>query len=255
MISLKSENLFGVKITTDSEENILKYILSYIENGDSTLKIYTPNPEMIMLARKNPEFKHILNEADINLPDGVGLLVASRLLGFSLKTRIAGVDLMERICQMLSDENLEKSQGSKNAYSVGFFGGRGNVAKSTAECLQKKYSGLQISYIGEQWDEAKVKGNRISVLFVAMGFPKQEIWISEKKTLKNVQVAMGVGGAFDFISGKVMRAPKILRTIGLEWLFRLMIQPWRIRRQLQLVTFTVLVFFEFFQVRIFGKKE
>lgn len=254
MTNLKSEIILGIRITTDSEKNILKYILEHVKKGGDTLKIYTPNPEMIMYARKNSEFKRILNEADINLPDGVGLLLASKLLGLSLKTRITGVYLMERICKELSEENLVKPRDRKNAYSVGFFGGRGNVAKRAAECLQKKYSGLQISYMNEEWDEAKIMGDRIDVLFVAMGFPKQEIWISEKHNKKNIHVAMGVGGAFDFISGSVMRAPNVLQAFGLEWFFRLIVQPWRIKRQLQLVSFGLLVLSEFFQVRILGKK-
>lgn len=262
MNTLTSLELLNIKITSDSKDSILKYILEALEKSDKKpfhekirLKIFTPNPEILMYARSHPEFKRLLNEADINLPDGVGLLLASKLLGLSLKTRITGVDLMECICKVLSEENIRRIQNDKKPYSVGFFGGRGNVAEKTAHCLQKKYSGLQISYADEVWDEAKMKSKRIDVLFVAMGFPLQESWITEHLEKIPVNVAMGVGGSFDFLSGNVPRAPRFLRTIGLEWLFRLIIQPWRIKRQLQLVSFGLLVLSKFFQVRILGKKS
>lgn len=253
--NLATIQLFGIPITSESEGSILKYILKKLENPKTKLKIFTPNPEIVMFAQSHPEFKKMLTEADVNLPDGVGLLFMAKLFGLGLKKRIAGVDFMDLLCQAISRENLVRVKDGKKPYSVGFFGGRGNVAKVTSECLREKYSGLQIMYASDTWDEAKISGNRIDLLFVAMGFPKQEMWIFENLKKNNIQAAMTVGGAFDFVAGKVPRAPKFLRTIGLEWLFRLLMQPWRIKRQLQLIPFVALIFIEFFQVRIFGKKS
>lgn len=266
MKELASTSLFGVSITTETESNILKYILENLRAKHDKGMIFTPNPEIIMFARSHPEFRKILNEAKVNLPDGVGVTTALKFLGVSLNGRITGVDLVEKICKAVSEYNSSLSKDLKKPLSVGFFGGRANVAKVTAECLQKKYSGLDISYADSKWDQVKIRqaslfatqkveGNTIDILFVAMGFPRQEKWISENIDKIPVTMAMGVGGAFDFIGGFVPRAPKFLRTIGLEWFFRLFIQPWRIKRQVQLIPFVLLVLGEFFKIRIFGKKR
>lgn len=254
MQNLRTVQILNVAITSDSEEDILKYILEHVENGGKKLKIFTPNPEILMYARNHPEFKTVLNEASVNLPDGVGLLLASKLLGLSLKSRITGTDFLESLCGVVSKENLVRKRSKKSLISIGFFGGRANVAKVTSECLQKKYSGLEVLYADSEWEQAKLQGKHIDILFVAMGFPKQEKWISENMGKIPVNVAMGVGGAFDYIGGFVPRAPRLLRTLGLEWLFRLMVEPWRIKRQLQLIPFVLLVLGEFFQIQLFGKK-
>jgi len=254
MENLKTTEILGVRVTSDSEDNILKYILENIETRTKRFKVFTPNPEILMFAKKHPEFKAVLNEANVNLPDGIGLLEAAKLLGASLKSRITGTDFMERLCKVVSEENFSRKRSKKRLISIGFFGGRANVAKTTSECLQKKYSGLEVFYADSEWNQAKLQGKHIDILFVAMGFPKQEKWISENLEKIPVTMAMGVGGAFDFLGGFVPRAPKFLRTLGLEWLFRLIIQPWRIKRQLQLIPFVFLVLGEFLKLRIFGEK-
>lgn len=245
MDKLSSADLFGVKITTESEEKILEYILDSLKNEGKKLFITTPNPEIIMFALSHPEFKKILNEAQIALPDGVGISLALRLKGEGYVPRITGTDFLQNLCFRLS----------KSAYSVGFFGGYSSVAEVTAKCLQKKYSRLKVSYAQETWDQAKIKGKKIDVLFVAMGFPLQEEWIHKNLDKIPVNVAMGVGGAFDFISGKTPRAPKPLRKLGFEWLFRLIIQPWRIKRQLALISFSFLTIKEMFSSRLSRDKS
>lgn len=230
MDKLQSIKLFGVKITTTKEENILKYIVSYLEKKGKKIFITTPNPEIIMYAKSHQEFKDILNEADIALPDGVGVSICAWLTGKSYVPRITGVDMVEKVCSSIS----------KSTHSAGFFGGLPGVAESTARCLQKKYYGLTVSYASDTWDWEKLKGRKIDVLFVAMGCPAQEKWIYENLDKIPVTVAMGVGGAFDFISGNVPRAPKFFQKVGLEWLYRLMRQPWRAKRQLSLISFGLL---------------
>ena len=237
MEELQSIQLFGVKITTVLEENILKYILKSLEKKGKQLFITTPNPEIIMYGRARPEFQRILNEADIALPDGVGIPIGAYLCGKGRIKRITGVDFVKRVCETLSKH-------AKSPYSVGFFGGLPGVAESTAKCLQKKYYGLTVNYASDVWNVEKIKGKNIDILFVAMGCPAQEEWIHENLATIPVAVAMGVGGTFDFISGSVPRAPKFLRTIGLEWLYRLVLQPSRWKRQLALIKFSFLVFRE-----------
>jgi N-acetylglucosaminyldiphosphoundecaprenol N-acetyl-beta-D-mannosaminyltransferase len=123
---------------------------------------------------------------------------------------------------------------------VGFLGAGPNIAEKTVECLKEKYPGLKVGLVAKEWSES-LKDKQVDILFVAFGSPKQEIWISENLEKLPVKVVIGVGGAFDFISGKVRRAPLFMRKIGLEWLFRLIIQPWRIKRQLRLIQFIFLV--------------
>lgn len=231
MEPLPSVQILGVKVTTASESKILEYIEHHIKSSHKKLFITTPNPEIIMYARSHPEFKKMLNEADLALADGVGVTIGGYILGKGKIPRITGTDMVKKLCR----------ETSKNAESIGFFGGRGDVAEKTAECLQKKYSGLTVKYADEIWDEAKLKGKSIDILFVAMGYPKQEKWIYENLKDIPVKVAMGVGGAFDFISGKTPRAPQFLQKVGLEWLYRLIRQPWRWKRQLALISFTFLV--------------
>lgn len=240
MEELQNIKLFGVKVTVAKEESILKYISLILQKKASQLFITTPNPEIIMYSRSHPDFKKILNEADIALPDGVGISICAWLMGKGKVQRITGVDMVEKLCR----------EASKSAYSTGFYGGQTGVAEKAAERLQKKYSGLKVNYASGVWDEHEMRGKSIDILFVAMGYPKQEKWIYENLPHLPVKIAMGVGGTFDYIAGVVPRAPHFLRMIGLEWLYRLVRQPWRAKRQLALITFSLLTFKEMFTSRI-----
>src|SRR5258708_7202615 len=131
---------------------------------------------------------------------------------------------------------------------MGFLGGKDGVAERTAQCLRKKYPWINVIFAGSEWPKdtqvkKKERGKQVSIdiLFVAFGVPKQEEWIYEHLALLPVKAAIGVGGAFDYLSGAVQRAPFIVRFLGFEWLFRLIVQPWRLRRQLALLEFISLV--------------
>lgn len=225
--NLSSTKILGTRITTASEKEILEYIFKVIEDGGKKFYIVTPNPEILMYALKEPSYQMILNDAEIGIPDGIGLLMASKALGKRIIGRITGVDMMEKLC----------AQASKRTVNIGFLGGRGSVAERTAECLREKYPSLRVVYTNSEWDKGKLNGKHIDILFVAFGFPKQEEWIAENLQSLPVTCAMGVGGTFDYISGKVPRAPKAIRNAGMEWAFRLVRQPWRIKRQLVLPQF------------------
>ena len=257
-------SLFGVSITNETEEVILEYILNKVKKTHHQLFIVTPNPEIIMHARSHKDYRDKLNEADVSLPDGIGVFVGAGLLGNRLKERIPGVDFMEELCRRCE----------KNPISMGFLGGRDGVAKKAAECLLEKYPWIKVRWIGEEWenqlerkelaslrsgkrakrkddngnDENRswknpyiAKDDPIDILFVAYGFPRQEEWIYDNLKSLPVKAAMGVGGAFDFISGNVPRAPFMIRAMGFEWLYRLIIQPWRIKRQVVLIQFIFLL--------------
>ncbi len=218
--------LLGVGITNATKDEILKYIITSLEKADDSYYIVTPNPEILVYANKHPQFKAVLNNARLGLPDGIGVTMAGRILGKHFYERITGVDFMELLCKEVSEKPI----------TVGFLGGRGGVAEKTAECLRQKYSGLKAVFVGEEW-----KKTEVDILFVAYGFPKQEEWMAEHIVKIPVKVIMGVGGSFDYISGSVMRAPLLIRSIGFEWLFRLLMQPWRIKRQFVLLQFCLLV--------------
>lgn len=250
MENLTETKILGVKVTTSSEESILKYIEFQIKEGKGKTFITTPNPEIIMYARRHADFMKILNSADIALPDGVGVPVASRLTHKGSIKRIAGVDFMERLCKMAANSAI---YNSKSVVSIGLFGGVPGIAELTRECLQKKYSGLVVPYASDTWDAHQLRGKKLDILFVAMGFPKQEKWIYENLEKIPAKVVMGVGGSFDFISGKTSRAPKVVRKVGFEWLYRLVNQPWRIKRQLALVSFALLILQDMLRVG-FSKK-
>lgn len=260
MNSLPKKEILGVGITSAKEEEILEYIFASIKNRQEKYYIVTPNPEIVTYAQAYPAYKRILNKAKIALCDGVGIMLASKLMGNPIEERVTGVDLLECICKKASRED---SKEAKNAVTVGFLGAGKGVALKASERLEERYPGLQVVFIAEEWnDEAcKIQDvrfknnlinhkskiiNQIDILFVAFGFPKQEEWMAEHLHKLPVKVMIGVGGAFDYLSGKVPRAPKAIRSIGLEWLYRLIRQPWRIKRQLVLPKFLFLVFKEKF---------
>lgn len=196
--------------------------------------VVTVNPEIVMLMKKNPEYRKVVESADLIVADGAGIIWAGNIFGKKFKGRVHGTDLVDALSGFVADKDL----------SVGFLGGRGNVACITADTLKTKYKGLNVAFAEEEW----VKGQKSDILFVALGSPKQEKWIYENLSKLDTHVVIGVGGAFDFISGKVRRAPVWMRKLYLEWLFRLVRQPWRIKRQTQLIVFSSSVVKE----RIFG---
>jgi N-acetylglucosaminyldiphosphoundecaprenol N-acetyl-beta-D-mannosaminyltransferase len=237
--------ILDVGITNESEDKILEYLLLGLEKYTQKYYIVTPNPEILVYSYGHPSYKKILNEAKIALPDGVGVFLASALMGYPLEERITGIDFMEEICKRSYEQPLR----------MGFLGGRGGVAEKTAECLKAKYPWIEVVFVGEEWEggmfargpAARLHLFQIDILFVAFGYPKQEEWIYNNLEKLPVRVAMGVGGAFDYISGEVIRAPFIIRAVGLEWFFRLIRQPWRWRRQMALGKFVWLVLKEWFK--------
>jgi N-acetylglucosaminyldiphosphoundecaprenol N-acetyl-beta-D-mannosaminyltransferase len=230
MKSINKKKLLGVGFSDANKQEVLEFIVTGLQNQSEKYYIVTPNPELLIIASKDSNYQEVLNNAKLALPDGIGVMIAGKIMGVPLKERIHGVDLVESLSKEVS----------KQPITVGFLGAGPNIAELTAECLRKKYPGLKVGLVSKDWSD-ELKNKKIDILFVAFGSPKQEIWISENLGVLPAKVVVGVGGAFDFISGKVRRAPLFMRKIGLEWLFRLIIQPWRIKRQLRLVRFMLLV--------------
>src|SRR3989338_2216547 len=227
---LNKIKLLGVGITKASEEDILEFITKGLDKIGEKYYIVTPNPEILVVANKNSYYKKVLNGAKIALPDGIGVVWGTRIMGEWLEGRITGVDFVKSLCKHISNRPI----------TVSFLGGGPNVAELTAECLKTENKGLKVVWAQKEWQNA-LKLQRTDILFVAFGSPKQEIWIKEHLKDVPASVVIGVGGAFDLISGKVSRAPSAIRDMGFEWLYRLIIQPWRIKRQLSLITFIYLI--------------
>lgn len=213
-----------------SFDEALEYCIENAQKKGKKTFLATINPELVMLARKDLEYEKVLKSADLAVVDGIGVVWAGKIFGKKFSGRIHGSDLVEKLTQLASNQPI----------TIGFLGGDKNVAQLTAECLRKKYPNIKVAFASAEWDEIKDK-KECDILFVAFGSPKQEKWIYENLPKIDVNLAIGVGGSFDFISGKVRRAPAWLRKIGLEWLFRLITQPWRWKRQLALPKFVFLV--------------
>jgi len=228
----------GLPVDNVSSEEAVAALESFVLEGSPHM-VVTLNPEMVVRASHDAEFRSIVLSASLVIPDGIGIVLASRLLGTPLKERVAGVDTVERFAAL----------AAKKGYRPFFLGAAPGVAQKAASTLAQRYPGFKVAgfYSGSpspSEEEAIVKLVRESspdALFVAYGSPAQEKWIARNLHRLGVPVAMGVGGAFDFIAGIVPRAPKLIQRAGLEWLFRLLIQPWRWRRQLALPVFCFLV--------------
>lgn len=234
-MKLSKQLLLGIKITNELQDDILHFVKEFLTRKGAKGYIVTPNPEIIVYSQSNPGFKKILNDADIALADGVGVMWAGKLLGKPFVERITGTDFMAELIRVASERG----------YTVGLLGGFNHVALKTAKFFQKKYPKLSLIVLGEDLSEKEIfeigKKKKIDLLFVAYGFPKQEEWIAKNLSYINVGLVMTVGGAFDYYSQEVKRAPDVWRNNGFEWLYRLIRQPKRFVRQLKLITFVWLV--------------
>jgi N-acetylglucosaminyldiphosphoundecaprenol N-acetyl-beta-D-mannosaminyltransferase len=212
--------LLGVRIDNITMAEALDKIRDFLNDGRQHY-IVTPNSEILVLAQKDEEFRKILNNADLSIPDGAGLIWASRRLGKSLKERVTGTDLINQL-------KVNPPDGGEKL-KVFLLGGRNGVAKKIAS----DWSAV-VGFSEETEDIelfARIRQCQPDILLVALGAPKQEKWITENLTkVPSVKVTIGVGGAFDFLSGKIRRAPVFIQKMGLEWFWRLILQPSRIGR-------------------------
>jgi len=207
---------------------------AFIEDG-SPHQVVTVNPEFVMAAQSNAEFRRVINSSGLALPDGVGVLWASRRLGLPVPGRIPGVDLVERLAALAAERG----------HRLFFLGAMPGVADKAAEVLRARYPGLVVAgtYAGSPRPEdeiailARIHVAHPHILLVAYGAPAQDLWIARNLNRLAVPVCIGVGGSFDYIAGTRPRAPRWLRQLGLEWLHRLITQPWRWQRMLALPQF------------------
>lgn len=235
---MEKVNILGTKVdkvTTSEAAN--KIFLMLKENRPHW--IFTPNSEIIMEAYKNPEFRDILNNADMLTADGIGVVYASKILGKPIKERAPGYD----ISCLLIDKLAE------SGHRIYFLGGKEGVGELAKKNLEAKYPFIQIVGTHHGYFKAseeaevirEINEARPDVVFVCLGAPAQEKWISKNSDKVNAKVFMGVGGTLDVIAGTVALAPEKWRKSGFEWLYRLLKQPSRFMRMMALPKFALTV--------------
>lgn len=241
---MQSKNhLLGIPVPTESKSAIREKIIKNIIETKEFFHVVSLNPEIFVLTTTEKEFKRVVVEAQMRILDGVGVVAAAKLCSVPVGDRYSGVDLMSDLLKEAHNRRLR----------VLLIGGGNNIADKVIECQKEVFSGIEFSGTAgieniaqpTQAEEAGiasiVAATKPHMVFVAYGSPAQELWIDRHSKLFSGMVVMGVGGAFDFLSGKIARAPKWVQKVGFEWLFRLVRQPWRVVRQLRLVKFMWLV--------------
>jgi N-acetylglucosaminyldiphosphoundecaprenol N-acetyl-beta-D-mannosaminyltransferase len=220
--------VLGVRVDCVDVEGSLAVIEGLVRQGGPARLVATVNPEFVMRARADETFRHALEEAALCVPDGAGVVWAMRRQGCRGQSRVAGIDLVPLVCELCAHQ----------AWRPFFLGAMPGVAAEAARRLERRVSGLVVAGThagspGPEGDEEslqRIQAARPDLLLVAYGNPKQEMWVARNRDRLEVPVAIGVGGAFDFIAGRARRAPQVLRRVHLEWLWRLAMEPWRIRR-------------------------
>lgn len=230
--------ILGVNINKITRSEALSTLLSWLDGSEKKI-LYTPNPEFIMASLKDEEFRDILNKSDLNVPDGIGTVIASKLTDCPLPERVAGYDLLQETFAKIKDSG-------KTVY---FLGGAPSIAERAKKAMEEKHKGLKIVGVHDGYFDETEEKRIISeinslcpeLLLVGIGFPRQEKWIYNHIGELSVKVAIGVGGSFDGMCGNVKRAPDIFIKLGLEWFYRLIKQPSRIGRMMQLPLFMLKV--------------
>ncbi|MBI3282832.1 WecB/TagA/CpsF family glycosyltransferase [Candidatus Curtissbacteria bacterium] len=242
--AISATEILGIRIHILSKQEALQAVTLAIEKKNKLYAV-TVNPEFVLTAQQDSSFAEILNRADFSFADGIGLVYASWLNRFLNRTSsmlletIPGVDLVDLLINYAGQKKL----------AVFFLGGDEGMAEKTARYFQTKYPGLVIAGFFEgngreagdnetRQEIAKASnkvGAKIAFLFVAYGHPKQEKWIARNLPFTPVRFAMGVGGAFDIFGGKKGATPSLLRRLGLDWLWRLCLEPSRFMRTFRAV--------------------
>ncbi len=247
---LRTVEVLGVRVHDVTYKEAIDCILWHIATRVPAI-VVTPNTEFVMQAQRDPDFRNVLNSAALAIPDGIGLVLGSRLLGNRIRDHVRGTDLVEKLAAIAAVEG----------HRFFLLGAGEGVADLAARRLKARYPGLQVAgvYAGspdvsqDNATRAAIRAaGKIDVLLVAYGARKQEQWMARNQATLGIPVAIGVGGALDFFSGRAKRAPRWIRRLELEWLYRLLRQPSRWRRQLALPQFAFLVLLAWLRAKLPG---
>ncbi|MBV8354190.1 MAG: WecB/TagA/CpsF family glycosyltransferase [Candidatus Eremiobacteraeota bacterium] len=234
---MRALDILGCRVDAIDADEATARILA-LAREHRTEQIVTLGTEMVVYAQGDSRFRGIVNAAALSLCDTVGVLAVARRRGMPLAGRVTGVELVERLCAGAASLELP----------VFLLGGAPGVAADAAAALRARFPNLRIAgtrdgfFRDEESPEigAAIAASGARLLFAGMGFPRQEYWLAEHLAQARC-VGIGVGGSFDVIADRIARAPRIVRRFGLEWLYRLVREPWRWRRQLALPRFVWLI--------------
>jgi N-acetylglucosaminyldiphosphoundecaprenol N-acetyl-beta-D-mannosaminyltransferase len=231
---------------------VLSLIDEYVRSGQPH-HVMTPNPEYVMAARGNPELRRALERADLAPADGVGIRWAGALLHQPIREVVPGSEIVERIA--------EGAAARRDRWFL--LGGEPGVAEAVSRQLTSRFPGLAIAGAYSGTSDPSGDGAAcaaieavapVHVLLVAFGCPAQDLWIERNQQRLRIPVAIGVGGTFNFIAGRSRRPPRVVKRLNLIWLFRLLTEPWRLRRQWRLVPFALLVAGEAVSLRLCARQ-
>jgi len=231
-------DILGVMVDRASFPDALETARDFL-GTDRAHAIYTPNPEIIMKAYRSAEYTAVLNRADMVVPDGIGVVYGSRIVGKPVAERVAGYDLC---CALLA----YAGETGKKLY---LFGGKPGVAETAAEKIQELYPGIVIAGTTHGYHQnmdhvaGEIAASGADIVLVCLGAPKQEIWIDQNKDKTGAKVLIGAGGSLDVFAGTVKRAPAFFRKLNLEWFYRLLKQPSRLGRMMDLPRFVITILF------------
>jgi N-acetylglucosaminyldiphosphoundecaprenol N-acetyl-beta-D-mannosaminyltransferase len=238
MSAVESVRILGARLDDVTYADLLDIVDEYVDSG-TPHHIITVNVEMLVAAHDDPGFAAVIESAELNVADSVGVMLAARLLGQPLQERVTGADGIHRLA----------AHSARKGYRLYLLGAAPGVADLAAESLTAANPGLDLvgTYAGSpsvsEEDDiiSRIRAADPDLLLVAYGVPAEEQWIARNRSRLGVPVMIGVGGGLDFAAGVTRRAPVWMRRLGLEWLFRLVSEPWRWRRQLALPRFCLLV--------------
>lgn len=244
--SIERVNVLDIPVDTVTMTDALNYVQYSVEENHLHRYVLAINPEKVMTLRNDEKLLSAFRKASLLIPDGIGVVMAMKLLFQKNVERVAGADLMQNICALAAKKN----------YGIFLYGSKEEVNKAAAVKLMERYPGIRImgrshGYVSEN-DMTnlvrKINESGADILFVALGSPMQENWIKKHLPKLNIKICQGIGGTLDTIAGNVKRAPVAFQKAGLEWFYRLLADPKRIRRQMLLPKFA----FEVIRERYFG---
>ncbi len=229
---MESSNILGVRVHRVTMAGAVEAVRRMLRGG-GVHQIVTVNGAMLLRAARDESIRSVLNDATLAVADGIGVVVAARILGRPAPARVPGVELAGELAGVAAAEG----------HRIFLLGAAPGVAEGAADALRAQYPGLQIAGVehGYFQDEdavvASIRRAQPHILFVAMGFPKQELWIAAHRERLGVPVSMGIGGTLDVLAGRARRAPRWVQQVGLEWVYRAVKEPrrWRTAATLPLL--------------------
>ncbi|MFS0864975.1 WecB/TagA/CpsF family glycosyltransferase [Fredinandcohnia sp. 179-A 10B2 NHS] len=236
-------DILGVEFINTTLLQLVNTLTTRLKNEEKTF-IVTANPEIVMQSIQDEEYKKALDSANMVIADGIGVVIASKILQNPLPERVAGYDLMLKLLEVANNES----------YKVYLLGAEETVLAKTISNIEKQYENVQIVGSHHGFFDSnnieisnQIKDLQPDLVFVALGVPRQEKWIYQNLKQMNKGIFIGVGGSFDVIAGNVKRAPEIWQKLNLEWFYRLVKQPSRWKRMLALPQFIIKVILKKFK--------